>query len=177
MGNRTAWTSDIASAAARERIDPILVEAVVIIESGGNPYAWNPEPHYRYLVDVRTGQPFRELTVSERATEVPPADFPTLAGDRDQEWWGQQASWGLMQIMGALAREIGFRGLYLPELTRPHLNLQLGCQHLANLLRWSNGDERRAVAAYNAGRGGWNGPAGQAYQQKVFAMRARVAAP
>lgn len=172
---RTTWTQDIVHAACAVRLDPDLVEALVIIESAGNPYAWNPEPRYRYLVDARTGQPFRELTAAELASKVPPGDFPTLAGDRDQEWWGQQVSWGLMQLMGALARELGFRGPYLPELTRVDVNLRLGCQHLATLLRWANGDERQAVAAYNSGRGGWAAAAGQAYVDKVFSQRAQLA--
>src|SRR5688572_9407095 len=101
----------IQSAAEEHALDPELLEAQVFVESGDNAHAWNPEPAYRYLWDVRQGRPFRPLTPAERQSEVPPADFPTLAGDRDQEWWAQQASWGLLQVLGAVAREDGFRGL------------------------------------------------------------------
>jgi soluble lytic murein transglycosylase-like protein len=173
--SRTTWTQDIAHAAGVVRLDPDLVEALVIVESAGNPYAWNPEPRYRYLVDCRTGEPFRQVSPDELASRIPPPDFPTLAGDRDQEWLGQGASWGLMQIMGALAREVGFRGAYLTELTRVDLNLRLGCGHLANLFRWANGNEEKAIAAYNAGRGGWASDAGSRYRNKVFNKRTELA--
>ena len=175
MVSPTTWTRDIADAAAAVRLDRHLAEAVVIVESAGNPYAWNPEPRYRWLWDVRKNEPFRDLTSAEIASRIPPADFGTIAGDRDQEWWGQAASWGLMQLMGALARELRFRGPYLTELTRVDLNLRLGCRHLADLVLWAQGDLRRAAAAYNAGRGGWASAAGQAYADKVLNTRANLA--
>lgn len=146
-----------------------LVTAIVQVESGGNRYAWNPEPRYRYLWNVKTQRPFRSVLPVELAAKFPPKDFPALAGDPDQEWWGQQASWGLMQIMGAVAREQGFDAPYLPELTDPAANLLVGCRHLRGLVQWADGDLPRAAAAYNAGKGGWMLPAGQAYRAKVKA--------
>lgn len=131
--NANAIVMAIRSAAEAMRLPPELVLAVCRVESSLNPWAYNPEPGYRWVVDCRTGRPFRALTPAERTSAEPPPDFPMLAGDRDQEWWGQRASWGLMQIMGALAREIGFRGPYLPELCDPMLNLSLGCRHLSRL--------------------------------------------
>ncbi len=164
----TAFRPLIESNARRFGISADLVEAVVLVESAGNPSAWNPEPHYQYLWNVRTNAPFRTLTAAERASEVPPADFPFLAGDRDQEWWAQQASWGLMQMMGGLARELGFRGPYIPELVRdPELCLTLGCGHLLRLLIWAEGNVKQALGAYNAGKGGWDSAAGRAYAEKV----------
>src|SRR5688572_17064220 len=85
-----------------------LVFGVCAVESSDNPYAWNPEPKYRYLWDVRRNKPFRALASYEVDSKVPPSDFFGKSGDRDQEWWAQQASWGLMQVMGAVARERGF---------------------------------------------------------------------
>lgn len=175
MISRTTWTGDIASAAAPARVPADLIEAIVIVESSGNPHAMNPEPRYPYLWDVAKWQPFRDLSRDELASRVPPPDFHTLAGDRDQEWIGQAMSWGLMQIMGALARELGFRGPYLSELCRVDVNLRLGCLHVGHLLRWANGDERKAIGAYNAGRGGFAGAAGRAYADKVFGIRAQLA--
>ena len=154
---------------AREHgLDPELVLALVQVESGGNQWAWNPEPHYRYVVDCRTGLPFRKLTREEASSKTPPVDFPRLAGDRDQEWWGQQASWGLMQVMGAVAREQGFRGDYLTELCEAHINLRIGCQVLSKNLFWAGGSAVKALGAYNAGRGGWDSPTGIAYAKKVL---------
>ena len=148
---RTLYTDMIRSAADAHGLDPDLVEAVVIKESSGNSWAWNPEPKYRYLWDVRTGKPFRALSGTEIASETPPPDFPTLAGDRDQEWWGQTASWGLMQTMGSVARERGFTGAFLTALCEPQTGLRYGCLHLAHLLSWAKGDRSKALSAYNAG--------------------------
>lgn len=158
----------ITAAAASASLPRPLVMALVSVESGGNPWAWNPEPAYRYLWDVKDNAPFRKLAPEEYALKKPPMDFPSLAGDPDQEWCGQQASWGLMQVMGAVARERGFRGLYLPALCDPETNLRIGCGILAANLRWSGGEVNKALAAYNAGRGGWTSVAGQAYAAKVL---------
>jgi hypothetical protein len=168
----TTFRPLIESNARRFGVSADMVEAVVLVESSANPWAWNPEPHYRYLWNVRTHQPFRKLTDAERASEVPPTDFPFLAGDRDQEWWGQQASWGLMQVMGAVARENSFDDPYLTRLCAPEVNLAIGCRVLLGLLLWSDGDVKKALGGYNAGRGGWDSPAGRAYATKVLsAMR------
>jgi hypothetical protein len=148
-----------------------IVEAVVRTESSGNPWAWNPEPRYRYFWDVKANRPFRKVTMLEIANQFPPADFPALAGDRDQEWWAQQASFGLTQVMGAVARELGFRGPYLTELCQPEVNLEYGCRKLRGDLRWAHGDVRVMLAAYNGGRDG-NAPGAPlrsaAYADKVL---------
>lgn len=159
----------IERAAATHGISPDLVQALVLVESSGNTWAWNPEPHYRYLVYAHSGKPFRSLTAAERESEVPPPDFPCIAGDRDQEWWGQQASWGLMQVMGAVAREQGLRAPFLTVLCDPDVNLHYGCKHLAGLLLWAGGNVKQALAGYNGGRGGWTAKAPQAYAGKVLA--------
>lgn len=140
----------IVAAANRHAIPVNLLAAICAKESSFNPWAWNPEPAYRYLWDVREGAPFRALTNTERNSEIPPEDFPRVDGDRDQEWWGQQSSWGVAQVMGAVAREHGFRGVFFPELCRPEIGLEFACRLLERLL--SRYDEADAVSAYNAGR-------------------------
>lgn len=168
------YRPEIVHAATLYGVDADLMEALVWVESAGNPWAWNPEPRYRYLWNVRTGTPFRALTEAERASETPPNDFPVIAGDRDQEWWGQQASWGLVQIMGAVAREHGWRDPYLPSLCDVERNLAVGCKHLKGLLLWAHGDRWVAVRAYNAGKGGVRLPAAEAYARKVQTEYARI---
>lgn len=169
MTLRTPWTADIAHAATSRGLEADLIEAQVLVESSGRPWPWNPEPRYRYLWNVATGKPFRALTAEEQTSEIPPPDFPMPTGvDRDAEWWGQQASWGLMQIMGALARERGWKGADFPELCRVDLNLQIGCSIMADLFRWAKGDRVQALAAYNGGRGGWQLPGPKAYAAKVI---------
>lgn len=184
----TAYRGEIVIAAGRYDLDPDLVQAIVEQESGYDPAAWNPEPRYRWLWDVRANTKFRALTLAEIAAKSPPADFHALAGDADQEWVAQQASWGLMQIIGANAREHGFRGSYLPELTRDvALNLDVGCRIFAEHVAWvarfpyaglesarAAWARRKALAAYNAGRAGTSSDAAQGYAVGVLARWDRI---
>jgi len=161
---------EIEGAAREQRLDPNVVEAVVLVESGADPWAFNPEPRYRYFWDVTFNKPFRRLTAAELASKRPPNDFRAIriGIDPDTEWWGQQASWGLMQVMGAVARERGFRGPFLSMLCEPSIGLAFGCSHLAAYLRANGGDLERAVQAYNAGPGGVGSPLARIYSTKVF---------
>lgn len=157
----------IETAAAGHGLSANLVEAIVLQESGGNTWATRPEPAYRYLVTAKTGQPFRFLSPNEAASKLPPSDFHgILPSGALQEWLGQQTSWGLMQVMGAVARELGFKAPYFAELTDPMTGLHFGCKHFANQLAWSKGNVNRALGAYNAGHGGADG-VGQDYATKV----------
>lgn len=172
---RTPFDSLIADAARRHGVPGDLVHAIVQVESSGNTFAYNPEPHYRYFWDVRLQRPFRVVMPAEIAAKYPPRDFPCYAGDPDQEWWGQQASWGLMQLMGAVARERGFKGPYLPELTVAEVNLEFGCAHLAHLARrfLASYGMSGVIAAYNTGGPSHAyGSAGAAYVRKAFAAGA-----
>jgi soluble lytic murein transglycosylase-like protein len=146
-----------------------VVLALIEQESTGNPWAYRPEPRYRYFVNVKTKRPFRDLSPDEIASKIAPPDFPYLAGSRNQEWWGQQASFGLTQIMGAVAREQGFDGPYLTALCDPVTNIEMCCRILASALRWSGGNVRLALGSYNAGRGGASSAVGRAYAEKVLA--------
>ncbi len=146
--------SDAANIAINRGLSPDLVEAIIQVESNGNVFAYRVEPPYRYLVDVNTGKPFRRLTSAEGKSERAPKDFPYFprVSSRDTEWLGQQASWGPMQIMGAVARELGFNGAF-PELCGP-VGVLYGCKHLANLHKrfYQAHGIRGVIAAYNAGR-------------------------
>jgi hypothetical protein len=154
-------------------LQPSLIGAVVQVESSGYTWASNPEPRYRYFWDVKKNKPFRAVTDAELASKFPPADFPCLYADRDQEWWYQQASFGLMQVMGAVAREEGFTAPSLLELCDPAAGLLVGGRHLRRLVLWADGHLETALGAYNAGKGNAAGPAGLAYATKVLAaMRA-----
>jgi hypothetical protein len=139
----------IVAVANRHAIPVHLVAAICAKESSFFSGAWRPEPVYRYLWDVKRGERFRQLTPAEIASEVPPPDFPKVGGPSAQEWWGQQASWGLMQVMGANAREHGFRGVYFTDLCEPEIGLEFGCRFLARLL--GRNDVEDAVSAYNWG--------------------------
>jgi hypothetical protein len=144
----------IISTADRFAVPRPIVLAIVEHESTIDPWAWNPEPKYRYLWNVLASRPFRKLTPAEEASEIPPADFFAYKGvPRDAEWWGQQASWGPMQVMGAVAREHGFMGRFLSQLCDPPVGLEYGCRHLAKYLKKYK-ESFPALEAFNGGPGG-----------------------
>ena len=149
----TMMQNEIDIAAKRYNLPRQLIAGIILTESGGDLYAYKTEPAYRYLVDITTGRPFRSLTPAEIASETAPADFPHLTiSSRDTEWWGQQASWGPMQVMGAVARELGYLQPF-PALCSLAYGIDIGCHHLATLRdRFLNRYGWRGVAAsYNAG--------------------------
>lgn len=136
----------VAGVAARYELPVLTVAAQVMAESGGDPLATRQEDAFRWVVNAETGLPFRRLTAEEATMPWPPLDFP----GGQSEWTGQRTSWGLLQVMGALARELhltgSFSGLFDPE-----VGLDYGLRHLARL-RARYGDMDLALAAYNTGR-------------------------
>lgn len=164
----------IVSIAHEYGIEPSLALALCEQESTFDPWAHNPEPNYRYLWDVLRNRPFRKLTPQENASEIPPADFQTFPGvPRDTEWWDQQASWGMAQIMGAVARERGFMGRFLTQLCDPKIGLPLSFAHLRIYLH-RYGGIFRALEAYNGGPGAVGHNPG--YAQAVLEKQTKWAA-
>lgn len=98
------------------------VYAICMTESSGNEFAIKHESHYRWTFGS-------SLTLGE-----------TL---------GQKTSWGLMQIMGAVAREYGMTDQF-SALWDPAINLNYGIQHLKRL-KAKHGTWPHAISAYNAG--------------------------
>src|SRR5712692_9451618 len=70
-------------------------------------------------------------------------------------------SWGLMQVMGQVAREAGFAGASLAELCDPAAGLEVGCRVLAHKLAAAEGNVTRALLL-------WNGGGNPAYPQQVL---------
>ena len=91
----------IEQVAARYELDPLLVRAVIEVESAYNPFAVSPK------------------------------------GAR-----------GLMQLMPQTARRLGVRDSF-----NPWENVEGGVRYLKYLLEMFHGDQRLALAAYNAGEG------------------------
>jgi hypothetical protein len=146
----SAVASVVALAAQRHGLDPCVLAALVLRESSGDPRAIRHEPHYRWLWDAWEGKPFRRVSAEEASRSRPPEDFrgPTGASDAT-EWAAQRTSWGLCQVMGAVARERGYSGTFLSALCEPELGAEYGARHLSTLLRrWDLSD---ALSAYNAG--------------------------
>lgn len=100
----------IRDAATTHKIEAELVAAFVAQESGGRRYLSRYEPFFKYYAN--------------------PIEYAKATGVTGMtENVGQSTSWGLMQVMGARARELGYRGLF-PELCDIDLGLYYGCRDL-----------------------------------------------
>jgi hypothetical protein len=139
----------IVTAATRNGIDQTLLAAIVMQESGGNPWATRLEPGFGYLWDVAEGKPYR---APGNVTSVyAPKGFRSPPGvSANTEWICQKSSWGLCQVMGATARWMGFGGHFLSELCEPTQGAEYGARYLATHL--AKMEEAEAISSYNAGR-------------------------
>jgi soluble lytic murein transglycosylase-like protein len=131
-------------AAAVQSLDPGLVCAVVEQESGWNPWAMRYEPAFftKYVASLYTNN---KVSASEA--------------------YARGFSWGLMQVMGQVAREAGFDALFLSALCDPEQGLAVGCKVLRKKLDAAAGDTNRALLA-------WNGGGNPNYAAQVLARRA-----
>ena len=90
------------TAATNHSLDAPLVCAVIEQESAWDPHAIRYEPAFRTRYVAPLGLPLTE--------EV-----------------ARSISWGLMQVMGQVAREHGFGGKFLSALCDPATGLDIGC--------------------------------------------------
>jgi soluble lytic murein transglycosylase-like protein len=60
-------------------------------------------------------------------------------------------SWGLGQIMGQVARELGFKGEFLSELLDPETGCEFACRKLKACLARHPNEVRAALLEYNGG--------------------------
>ena len=159
--NAEAPTDRIAlarAAAAQHSLDPALVCAIVEQESAWDPHAIRYEPAFR----TRYVSPLGLAPTEEVARSI---------------------SWGLMQVMGQVAREHGFTAKSLAALCDPATGLAIGCAVFAAKLRASTNDAAGAVHSSDAASIAgdvveralelWNGGANTSYAAQVLARVAR----
>lgn len=109
-----------------------LIASIVMTESSGNTLSYKYEEQYKYLYFPR------EISVLANI----PADYMIHL---------QKTSWGLMQVMGAVAYELGLPHTKLPtDLLDKKTGILYGCLHLKKFLS-KYGDEEKAISAYNQG--------------------------
>lgn len=113
-----------------EGVNRDLVKAIVMTESAGNTWAVRFEPAWKYFTEVQS-----HATKSRVSFET--------------ERTCQAMSWGLMQVMGAVCRELNFDG-NLTMLCQEDIGLKYGVKKLKTLLK-KYPIQNDAVAAYNAG--------------------------
>jgi len=120
----------IDDAAHLHNLDPDLVEAFVMTESSGKPGATRYEPAFyrKYILPILMHNVIDEHEAKGRAT-----------------------SWGLMQIMGQVVREMGFAGPF-EELFEPCKGLDWSCKYLKRKFdKYEDNGLDAVIASYNAG--------------------------
>ena len=127
--------------AIEHQLDPALVCAVIEQESAWNTWAVRYEPGFlsRYVAPLYTAG---KLSATEAYT--------------------RSMSWGLMQVVGQVAREFGFAHASLAGLCDPATGLDFGCSILAARMLREKGDVPAALLA-------WNGGANPDYASQVLA--------
>lgn len=129
------------------KIDPALAIAIIRVESAGVTYRSRYEPAFRNTFYI------------SKYSDILGISFAT-------EEIAQKTSHGLMQVMGAVAREMGYAD-YLTRLYEPALGCYWGCYKLKILLDKYQ-DLWKAVASYNAGSVNLDGsPKNLPYVNKV----------
>jgi soluble lytic murein transglycosylase-like protein len=129
------------STAAHHALDSALVCAIVEQESAWDAHAIRYEPAFRSRYVAPLGLP------------------PT-------EEVARSISWGLMQVMGQVAREHGFDGKFLSTLCDPATGLDIGCTVLAAKLFAAAANVARTLEL-------WNGGANPDYAPQILARMAR----
>lgn len=146
-----AFAGLIAPRADRLRLDRLLVLAVVCQESAGDPCAARVERGFwrRYGAGVAANVKASVSTVDDRWVLYP--DF-------------MAASYGLMQVLYAVALEVGMDLPYPTSLCDPALGIEAGCRVLRRCFDQAL-ITRDALLRYNGG-------ARAAYASEVLAWRA-----
>lgn len=141
----------IVKSAEEFRIDANLITAMVMVESSNNNWKVRFEPAWHYLYFPREFASKLYLSI-ETETNL------------------QSCSFGLLQIMGSVARELGFT-TDLAMLCDPTTGLFYGVKYIRKLMD-KFADEEHVVSAYNAGPGTSKTPGGmwgnQVYVDKVY---------
>lgn len=120
------------------RIETALLAAVVITESNGNPWACRFEPRFTHTYSL------------SELSQLVGCSYSTME-------MMQKTSWGLMQVMGSVAYELGLaaereeNNKWPTSLLNPYRGLDYGCRHLRDKIDRYGAAPDVAYAAYNAG--------------------------
>src|SRR3990170_7684530 len=123
--------------AQRYELDPALVCAICEQESAWNPWALRYEPG------------FQAKYISPLAARK---ELKTFGASLQTEIIQRSCSFGLMQVMGQVARAFGFAGAFLTELCDPNHGLEYGCKKLKHALEEATGDQGKALESWTGGR-------------------------
>lgn len=117
--------------AQTHKLEPELVAAFISVESSFNPFAVKYEKNFKY-----TRIDYKDLARMARVDEEAELNF-------------ERMSLGIMQVMGATVRDMGYRG-NLSNMFNVQTGLHWGCTYLSKLMTRHTNLES-VISAYNAG--------------------------
>lgn len=118
-------------------INPQLIAAIIWQESRANPFAMRYEPAF-----------FDKYIKDKKLTGFIPS-FKLISESTERN--ARATSFGLMQVMGATAREVGFEATFLSELCDVQNGIEVGVKVLKAKLAKANDDIMKALLLYNGG--------------------------
>lgn len=124
--------SIIDDVSSKHCVDSKAIKAICVLESGMNLWVVRYEPDYIWT--------YRPDYYAEKNNI-----------SLNTEMYLQKMSYGLMQIMGGLARSPYSFKDHLSKLLIPRLNLEIGIKHFKSLLEKYDWNYLDAVSAYNLG--------------------------
>lgn len=164
-------------AAEAHALWPELVCAIVEQESAWNPWALRYEPEFyeKYIAtSLSARRPDRSVNAAkliprndvrgEEVSRLGALTSPEIPDD-PTESRARAFSWGLMQVMGQVAREHGFASESLASLCNPAVGLEIGCRVFAAKIAAAEGNVTRALLL-------WNGAGNRDYPAAVLARAA-----
>lgn len=118
------------SAAIKYGLEGSLICAIIEQESDWDPWAMRYEPAFfrRYVEPLISRSELSATEANARAT-----------------------SWGLMQVMGQIAREAEFAGVFLSLLCKPQEGIDVGCRVFAGKVAAAAGSIEKALQLWNGG--------------------------
>lgn len=145
------YAETIISVSRDNGLDPNLVGAVILQESGGDAYAFRPGTRDWWSRHGKRAVADAKRSPSKHDDRW--VQYPEMAG----------GSWGLMQPLYITARAYGFDPRYPSGLCDPRLNIEVGAAVLSDGIR-RRGSIRGGLLAYNGG-------GRPAYASEVLAKR------
>lgn len=110
-------------------LKPEIVYGVIMQESRGQQFAVRYEENYKWI-------------------ENPTKHKPNICS-LDTEIMFQKTSFGLMQMMGGVFRQLGFKGWLSRVMTDPYIQLDYGCRFLATKIKKYG--FKGGICSYNSG--------------------------
>lgn len=133
----------VVETSIRYELDPKIVAAIIYQES-----VKGSETLLDAICASREERGFYRLYIAGKPLTgfVPKKGLPP---SEDTERRERSFSYGLMQVMGATARENGLTSQYIGMLMFPNINIEIGCRYFAKLLKEEGGNIREALRRYN----------------------------